>query len=265
MDKRTTLAALVERVGAARSVAFGGGGLQRKPMAAARAIAASAARDLDVVSLLGGPEVDLLVGAGKVRRLSFAFVGFDAFGLAPHFRRARESAAIEAVEYSEASMLAAFEAAAKRLPFLPTRFGLGTGIVDTPSAPFRRFACPITGEPLLAVPALAPEIAIVHVNEADHAGNAVIHGDGFADPVLVRAAAHVFLTAERVVETLPRDHGRRSTFISRLWVEGVIAAPGGGGFTAVYPDRPLDLPGVLDYQKRATDPAWLAAFVAEKE
>jgi glutaconate CoA-transferase subunit A len=262
MDKRLTLTELVAAIAPGQSIAFGGGGLQRKPMAAVKAIAASALTDIPVISYLGGPEVDLLIGLGKVRSLAFAFVGFDAYGLAPNFRKAREAGTLDVIEYSEATMLAAFEAAAKRLPFIPTRFGLGTAIMTTRSSPLKPFTCPISGETLVAVPALKPDIAIVHVNEADRAGNAVIHSDAFTDPLLVRAARKTFLTAERVVDRLPATQSRRSTFISRMWVSGVIEAPRGAGLTVVYPDYGLDLPAVLEFQKHATDRAWLDSYVA---
>lgn len=258
-----SMSELVGQIGPGQSVAFGGGGLQRKPMAVAKAIAASKLEGLDLVSYLGGPEVDVLLGMDKGRRLSFAFVGFDAYGLAPNFRQARESGNLEIVEYSEATMLAAFEAGAKRLPFLPTRFGLGTDLMTTPTTPFKTLACPFTGETLLAVPAIVPDVAIIHVNEADRAGNAVIHSDAYGDPLIVRAARKTFLTAERVVDDLPSTHTRRSTFISRLWVAGVVEAPGGAGMTALFPDYRFDLPRILEYQKRATDRSWLQSFVAE--
>jgi glutaconate CoA-transferase subunit A len=256
-EKRIDLDALVAMIGQDDVIAFGGGGLQRKPMAAAAAIGRSKLTGLDVVSFLGGPEVDLLIGLGKVKRLHFAFVGFDSFGLAPNFRNARQRGEIEVVEYSEGLMLTAFEAAAKRLPFLPTRFGLGTDLLTTATCPFRPFACPLTGEQLLAVPPLTPDIAIIHVNEADAMGNALIHSDAFADLLLAQAASRVVLTAERIVDGIPSERRGRSTFISRLWVDHVIEAPAGGGFSAVFPDHRLDLPKLLDYQKNGTDQAWL--------
>lgn len=261
MNKIRTFSDFVDDVARAPSLAIGGGGLQRKPMAAVRALARSAVEGLHLIDFLGGPDVDALVGTGKVRRLTFAFVGFDAFGLAPNFRKARESGALEIVEWSEATFLAGLEAGGKRLPFLPTRFGLGTGIVDTPTSPFRTFPCPLTGETLLAVPAINPDVAVIHVNAADRAGNAVILSDCFADPLLVRAARRVYLTAERIVEDIRAEQVARATFISRLWVHGVIEAPGGGGFTAVFPDYPIDLPAMLDYQAKATDGAWLAGHL----
>ena len=135
MTKTITLAKALAAVAPGSSVAFGGGGIQRKPMAAARALAAADVGDLTVVAMLGGPDVDLLIGAGKVRELQFAFVGFDAFGLAPHFRKARESGSISVVEYSEATIIAAFEAGAmdrgavhrtgrRHFPFCVKRLGL---------------------------------------------------------------------------------------------------------------------------------------------
>jgi glutaconate CoA-transferase subunit A len=260
MDKRLSLQELAGEVKSGGTVAFGGGGIQRKPMAAAAAIARSAVESLNVVSFLGGPEVDLLLGMGKVKELTFAFVGFDMFGLAPNFRRHREQGSLRVIEYSEGTMLAAFEAAAKCLPFVPTRFGLDTDLLTTPTSPFKTLACPFSGETLLAVPALAPEIAIIHVNEADRAGNAIVHGDAYGDSLLARAAKHTFVTAERIVDELPTDHSRRSTFISRLWIEGVIEAPGGAGMTALFPDYPVNVPHVLEYMKKATDASWLANF-----
>ena len=265
MTKTITLAKALAAVAPGSSVAFGGGGIQRKPMVAARALAAADIGELTLVAMLGGPEVDLLIGAGKVRELQFAFVGFDAFGLAPHFRKARESGSISVVEYSEATIIAAFEAGAKNLPFLPTRFGLDTDILTTPTAPFRKIVCPFSGEELLAVPALRPDVAFIHANIADRHGNAVIIGDGYADPLLVQAAKTVFVTAETIVDELPDDAATAGgTFLSRLWIDGVIEAPRGAGMTALYPDYRFDLPAVLEYQKRATDSEWFSAWIREQ-
>lgn len=255
------LAALVAAIGDGASIAFGGGGLQRKPMAAAKAIGASALKDLEVISMLGGPEVDLLIGLGKVRLLRFAFVGFDAYGLAPNFRKARETGTLPIVEYSEATTLLAFEAGARRLPFQPTRCGLGTDLMTVSTSPFKTMVCPFTGETLLLVPALVPDVAIIHVNIADRAGNGVILGDAYADPLIARAAKRTYLTADRVVEELPRGGmDRRAMLISRLWVKGVCETANGAGFTALYPDHPTNLPAVQAYQAQATDRAWLDAF-----
>lgn len=260
-DKAATIESIVADIEPGTTIAFGGGGLQRKPMLAASTIARSPLKNLDVISFLGGPEVDLLVGLDRIHRLHFAFVGFDGLGLAPNFRAARERGALEIVEYSEGLMLAALEAAAKRLPFLPSRFGLGTDVLNTRTTPFIEFDCPVSGERLIAVPSLAPDIAFIHVNEADRQGNALIHSDAFADLLLAQASRRVVLTAERVVDSLPADHSGRSTFISRLWVDTVVEAPGGGGVSAVYPNYRFDLPRILNYQEQPASDASLESFM----
>jgi glutaconate CoA-transferase subunit A len=266
MDKRMTMDELVAAVADDQLITFGGGGLQRKPMAAVKAIAASRISRLRLAMFLGGPDADLLIGRGKAAWMSFAYVGFDLLGLAPNFRKVREAGTLPVIEYSEATAIAAFEAAAKNLPFLPTRFGLGTDIETTPTTPFKRIVCPFTGAPLLAVPATRPDIAILHVNEADRAGNGVIFGDAYIDPLMARAARKVFLTAERLVDDVPRGNpGSRATLISRIWVEGVCEVPRGGGFTGVFPDYPANLAAALDYQAHATEREWLDSFVIRKE
>src|ERR1700733_7353206 len=100
-----TLDDLAAEIADGQSVAFGGGGVQRKPMAATQAIARAGRTGLHLVSLLGGPEFDLLLGLGRVQRISFAFVGYDAYGLAPTFRAAPEPGTAEAVESSGRALL----------------------------------------------------------------------------------------------------------------------------------------------------------------
>src|SRR5262245_4981448 len=99
-DKRMSLEQVVERLHDGMTLGIGGWGSRRKPMALVRAIARSSLRDLTVVSF-GGPDVGLLCAAGKIRRLVYGFVSLDSIALDPHFRRARERGAIEAVELDE--------------------------------------------------------------------------------------------------------------------------------------------------------------------
>lgn len=256
-DKVMTLADAAASIQNGDRVAFGGGGLSRKPLAAAREVARSSVRGLRLITFLGGPEVDVLIGIGKVDSVHYAYVGLDHLGMAPNFRRARESGAIEAVEATEYMVLAGLEAAIKRVPFMPTTSGLGSDILSLPSTPFKVFACPLTQRQLVAVPALRPDVVFIHANEADESGNAFIHGDAYADHLLVRAADRAYVTAERIVDR-PEQKG---TFISRLWVTGVCEAPGGTGFTAIFPDRRLDWGAAAEYAANAADASWLQKFV----
>ena len=109
------------------TIGIGGWGSRRKPMALVRALLRSDVRDLTVVSY-GGPDVGLLCRAGKVSRVVYAFVSLDSIPLEPHFRKARESGAVAATELDEGMFLLGLQAAAWRVPYLPTRVGLGSDI-----------------------------------------------------------------------------------------------------------------------------------------
>src|SRR3954452_23784171 len=118
------------RLGPGRPAGSGGGGTRRKPMSLVRAILRSDLDDLHVVTY-GGPEVGMLCAAGKITRLTFAFVAPDvgpAAVLEPHFRAARQSGAIACTEVDEGMLLLGLQAAAWRVPFLPTRVGLGSDL-----------------------------------------------------------------------------------------------------------------------------------------
>lgn len=260
MSKVRTIEAMAAAVPPHALVSFGGGGMVRKPMAAAAALA-DRGTPVRLSVFLAGPEVDLLLGTGTVEHLDYAYVGLDALGLSPNFRRAREQEDLPAVEWTEAMYIAGVEAAGHRLPFAPTRSGLGVDLMDLPGHPFRRFACPLTGEELTAVPAVTPDVLFLHANEADREGNVRITGDCFLDPQLARAATTVFVTAERIVERLDAAMTERETTISRLWVTGVAEAPRGCGFTALFPDWPLDHGEAAEYVAHCRDREWLAGHV----
>src|SRR5690242_10545219 len=113
------------------TIGIGGWASRRKPMALVRAILRRTdLTDLTVVTY-GGPDVGVLAAAGRIRKLVYGFVSLDTIALEPHFRRARQEATIaELVELDEGMLQWGLYAAALRLPFLPTRAGLGSGVLD---------------------------------------------------------------------------------------------------------------------------------------
>ena len=110
------------------TVGIGGWGPRRKPMALVREILRSPLKDLTLVSY-GGADVGMLCAAGKVRKLIFAFVSLDFIPLEPYFRQARQSGRLEVMEIDEGLMLMGLKAAVMRVPFIPTRVGLGTDVL----------------------------------------------------------------------------------------------------------------------------------------
>jgi glutaconate CoA-transferase subunit A len=213
--------------------------------ATVRALLRSDLSDLTIVSY-GGPDVGLLASAGKIRRVIYGFVSLDSIPLEPLWRAARQSGTIpEPVEYDEGMLQWALYAGSLRLPFLPTRAGLGSGVMDVNPELLTVRSPYADGEELLAVPAIRLDAAFVHMNRSDHSGNAQFLGpDVYFDDLFLSACepGHRYVSCERIVQTSALlDEGTFHTLrINRSMVDGVIEAPGGAHFTTCEPDYGRD-------------------------
>jgi len=256
MNKVISTDEVVAQIPNGALVAIGGSSLSRKPMALVRALARSDRRDLRVIVNVGGPEVDLLLGTGKIAELIFAFVGFEVMGLAPHFRRARQEGSVKFQEWTEYTVMAGLDAAIKRVPFLPTHSTLATDVLKVNTA-FRTFQDPFGGETLVAVPALRPDVALLHVNLADPQGNGVVLGDGHMDALCAKAARKTFLSAEQILLPERLQTYGRDVHIFRTMVTGVVEAPWGAHLTGCAPEYRADLQHVQEYLTAArAEAAW---------
>jgi glutaconate CoA-transferase subunit A len=255
----------VARLRSGMTVGIGGWGSRRKPMSLVRAILRSDLRDLTVVAY-GGPDVGLLCAAGKVRHLIYAFVSLDSIPLEPHFQAARQSGAVAVTEYDEVMLHWALYAASLRLPFLPTRAGLGSDVMRL-NPQLRTVTSPYAdSEELLAVPALPLDAALIHLNRADAAGNAQFLGpDLYFDDLFASAAERAYVSCERIVPTeeLMAGGGISSLRVHRWMVDGVVEAPNGAHFTSCAPDYERDEEFQREYVAAAADPPTWAAFAAE--
>ncbi|MCZ6782170.1 MAG: acyl CoA--acetate/3-ketoacid CoA transferase subunit alpha [Proteobacteria bacterium] len=246
------------------TVGIGGWGSRRKPMSLVRAILRSALRDLTIVSY-GGPDVGLLAATGRIRKLVYGFVSLDSIPLEPHFRRARQRGQFEVMELDEGMLQWGLRAAAQRLPFLPTRAGLGSDVLKV-NPELRLVRSPYDdGEELVAVPALELDVALIHMNRADARGNGQFLGpDPYFDDLFCMAAKRRFMSCEKIVETADLTKG--GTFhtlaIHRGLVDGVIEAPGGAHFTECLPDYGRDEAFQKEYAATAKDPVAWEAFHA---
>ena len=263
-DKRLTEDEAVGQLRSGMTIGFGGWGSRRKPMSVVRAILRSDLADLTVVSW-GGPDVGILCAAGKVKRLVYAFVSLDSIPLEPHFRAARQAGAVEDEPYDEGMFLLGLQAAAWRVPFLPTRVGLGSDILRDNDR-VRRVTSPFEdAEELVAVPALTMDAAFVHMNRADARGNGQYLGpDPYMDDLFLGAAQQRYLSTERIVSTeaLADQGPPQAMLISRLHVDGVIEAPNGAHFTSCDPDYPRDERFQKQYAASAKSPEAWAEFRA---
>jgi glutaconate CoA-transferase, subunit A len=196
------------------------------PFAAGHELLRQGRRELELIRMTPDVLYDQMIGMGVARKLVFSYGGNPGVGSLHRFRDAIEHgwpAPLEIEEHSHAGMANRYAAGAARLPFAVMRGYRGTDLVAHTNV--AEIDCPFTGETLTAVPALNPDVAIVHAQEADHAGNVQLWGIPGVQKEAVLAAARSLVTVERLVDALvPRPGG----LIIPGWVIDVVAvAPGG--------------------------------------
>ena len=258
-DKRVTVDDVVSEVHDGMTLGIGGWGSRRKPMALVRALLRSPVRDLRIVSY-GGPDVGLLCRAGKVREVVYAFVSLDSIALEPHFRNARQSGTVTTTELDEGMFLLGLQAAAWRMPFLPTRVGLGSDVMRL-NPHLRTVQSPYEdGEEFVAMPALPLDVALVHMHRGDRGGTGQFLGvDPYFDDLMCMAANRRFMSVERIVDTddFLKEGPVQTIRINRLMTDGVVEAPHGAHFTECVPDYPRDEAFQREYVASAkSDEAW---------
>src|SRR5699024_3740051 len=223
------------------TIGLGGWGSRRKTMALIGALLRTAVTDLTVVSF-GGPDVGLLVEAGKVSRAIYGFISLDSIPLDPLFTAARERGEIEAHDYDEGMYVAGLRAAVQRIDFLPTRAGLGSDVLAA-NPELKLVESPYSDESYVAAPALNLDLARVHVNRADKSGNAQFLGpDPYFDDLLAMAATRTIISTEKIIptESLPDEGSFHTLLIPRMYVDAVVETPRGAHFTDCAPDYSRD-------------------------
>jgi glutaconate CoA-transferase, subunit A len=196
------------------------------PFAAGHEVLRQGRRDLELIRMTPDVLYDQLVGMGAARRLVFSYGGNPGVGSLHRFRDAIEHGwprTVEIEEHSHAGMANRFAAGAARLPCALMRGYVGTDLMKHTRV--EPVTCPFTGEQLVAVPALNPDVAIVHAQEADRRGNVQLWGIPGVQKETVLAAERALVTVERIVDELePRPGG----VILPAWViDAVAEAPGG--------------------------------------
>jgi glutaconate CoA-transferase subunit A len=199
------------------------------PFAAGHEIIRQRRRELHLIRMTPDIIYDQMIGMGCARKLTFSWGGNPGVGSLHRLRDAVENhwpRALELDEHSHAGMAAAFCAGAARLPF-----GVLRGYLDTDlpahNPNIRRVACPFTGEVLAAVPALNPDVTILHAQRADRAGNVAIEGILGATREAALAATTLIVTVEEIVEALPPA---MNGIVLPHWVITAVAHCPGGAY-----------------------------------
>jgi glutaconate CoA-transferase subunit A len=199
------------------------------PFAAGHEIVRQRRRDLTLVRMTPDILYDQMIGMGCARKLVFSWGGNPGVGSLHRFRDAVEGEAwphrLEIEEHSHAAMACAYEAGAAGLPFAVLRGYVGADLPKV-NPRIREIACPFTGERLAAVPAIRPDVAIVHAQRSDRAGNVLIEGIVGVQKEAVLAARRSIVTVEAIVDDL-RPPSPNSVVLPHWAVTRVVVVPGG--------------------------------------
>jgi glutaconate CoA-transferase, subunit A len=249
-DKRVGLDDLAGAVTDGQVVAVGGGLSSRVPMAILRAVLRRKVRNLTVAGSAHGIDIDLLCGAGAVSCTSESYVGFEQdFGIAPNYRRACEAGEVRIDDSCCYTVVQQLRAAVAGLPFMPMRSARGTSFPGL-HPEYKTMICPYTGEELLLVPALIPDIAILHAQYGDAQGNLRIEGPPVLDPLFAKASRMVIASVEQIVSTEQLVELGGIT-IPYFYVSAVAEVPMGAHPTACYPLYAYDRPHTAAYYAAA--------------
>lgn len=240
MKKVMNLKEAIQMICDGDTVSFGGNVLHRAPMAAVREITRQNKKNLKLVKTAGAHDIDLLCAMGCVQSVDAGFVSYETkYGLATHYRKGVQSGTIKANEHACYTVICALRGAMMNVPFMPVR-GLNTGDLLLKNDYFVVVEDPFSGEPITLVKSIIPDIAIIHVQESDENGNAMIYGPKYEDVLITRAAKKVIITTEQLVPESKTKLNADRIDIPGFLVDAVVHVPNGAAPTSCYKKYDID-------------------------
>jgi glutaconate CoA-transferase, subunit A len=243
-------------------LAIGGFGSSRNPIAACHEIVRQGRKQMGYAGYGSTHDFQILAAGEVFDRADIAcIIGLETQGMGLQARRYLESGRVKICEWTNFSMAARLKAAAMGVPFVPTRSMLATDTFRFSASKIIR--CPFTNKQLVLQPALYPDVAVIHVHEADIYGNCRIKGVIYSDEDLARASKRLIVTAERLIANDAIRQDPEGTVIPYYLVDAVCEAPYGA-----YPGAmPYEYFSDEDHLKKwltvQNDPAAFAAFLKE--
>ena len=237
-------------------IGMGGQNVSRCAVALTHEIIRQGKKDLTLTGCNLSIHMDLLVGAGLVKKCEFGLGGLGRFGSTFQFKRAIEEKRMEAEDFDHLTMVCRFLAGEMGIPFMPVRGLMGSDIIKHQAASTKKKFEIITnpwsqGEKVLLVPAMEPDVTIVHVQKADEIGNILIQGIASHEPELIRASKTTIVSCEEIVSTnFFRSHSD-STTIPYHYVDAVVHQQYGAYPTATYGYYSFDADHINYYQQCA--------------
>jgi glutaconate CoA-transferase subunit A len=261
VDKRMTVEEAVERfIPDGCYLASGGFGANRIATAVLHEIVRKGRKNLAFAGHTTTHDFQILCAGKCISKLDAAYiVGLEARGLSPNARRTMESGEVEVCEWTNYALAVRMRAAAEGVSFGLCRSMLGTDTFTRSAA--KAIECPFTGKTMAAVPALWPDVAIMHVHEADIYGNCRIRGISVADMELARSAKRLIVTAERLVSNQDIRSDPTRTMIPFYLVDAVIEVPYGSYPGNMPYEYFSDEAHLVEWMKAEKDPETFAKFL----
>jgi glutaconate CoA-transferase subunit A len=239
---------------------LGGFGANRIPTAVAHEILRQGRKNMGFAGHTSTHDFQIMCAGEVFDKLDVAYiVGLEARGLSPNARRYMESGKVDVSEWTNYSLSVRFKAAAAGVSFYPSRNVLGTDTFTYSGG--KVIACPYTGTKYIAQPAIYPDIAAIHVHEADIYGNCRVRGITVSDFDVARAAKRLIITCERLI---PTDEIRRDpslTVIPYWCVDAVCEVPYGSYPGNMYGEYFSDEEHLREWMKVEQDPEEFKKFL----
>jgi acyl CoA:acetate/3-ketoacid CoA transferase alpha subunit len=208
------------------------------PISFAREMIRQGIKDIEITAMGEAWIVDILCGAGAISRVRMSNFMFEGWGRCRNFSRAVENGEIQVEDYSHYGITTRFFAGSIGLPFMPTKVMNGTDIYSIRTfegeRKFADYTCPFTGEKLLLVPSVTPDVAVIHASRADRSGNVQLFGISSTTEVIAKAAKKVIVTVEEIVEDDVIRKDPSKTIIPGFYVSAVVHAPYGAHPAGMY-------------------------------
>ncbi|MHA2378976.1 MAG: CoA transferase subunit A [Candidatus Thorarchaeota archaeon] len=228
-DKRITLAEAAKKVHNGATLAWGGFGFQRAPIAFSHELVRQGVRNLTITTCGSEVDIEIMAGSGVATRFEIAFAAIEALGLSHVMRRRVAEGAVEVEDYTNLAMAMRFLGGALNVPFMPLRSMMGTDMARLSryrgDDKLKVIDCPFTGEKICLVPALQPDFSIVHVQRVDKNGNAQIDGIVGEDIELSRCGKKLIVLAEELIDEEEVRFRPDQTKIPSMYVDHVVVLP----------------------------------------
>lgn len=233
------------------TITVSGMSIHRNPIGFIQAMITENIKNLDFVDREPGLGLELLLQNNAIRTVRVAMATLEWFGMLPSFRKKIENGELKIIEDSCGAFIAGIRAGAFGVPFMPVKGIIGSDLINIHEkiGDWRVVKDPFSGEEIVLVKAITPDVAILHVNKADMEGNAEILGPVYEDEFKARAAKKVILTTEEIVD---REYfAKKRPNIYSEHVTAVVKMPRGAEPTSMYPLYDADYERILKILEQA--------------